>query len=114
MEKRPLNIEIGKRIRRAREQANITREKLAELVDITPRFVADIERGSVGLSVPNLRKICEVLNISSDSILWGNNNEIDINDRLKLLDSDYIEIIDKTVQNQIELIKLAERKNTQL
>ena len=66
MEKRELNIAIGKRIRCERERAGLTREQLAELVDITSRFVADIERGSVGISVPTLRKICEALNIRSD------------------------------------------------
>lgn len=112
IEKKPFNIEIGKRIRGAREKASMSREKLAELVDITPRFVADIERGSVGVSVPNLKKICEVLHVSSDSILWGNINQISLDDRLKTIDSECIEIIDKIIQNQIELINVARRKVT--
>lgn len=114
IEKKPLNIEIGRRIRAAREQAGMTREKLAECVDITPRFVADIERGSVGISVPNLKKICEVLHVSSDSILWDKTNHISIDDRLKLsdVDDDCLEIIDRMIQNQIELIETMKKKNT--
>lgn len=112
MEKKPLNVEIGLRIREARERASMTREKLAELVDITPRFVADIERGSVGVSVPNLRRICEVLSVSSDKLLFGTHSKESINDKLALIGEDYLEIIEKTIQNQIELIRLAESKNT--
>lgn len=104
MEKKPLNIEIGKRIRAERERAGFTREKLAEAADVTPRFIADIERGSVGLSIPTLKKICEILRISSDRILWGTRTDVSIDERLKLLDSGCIEIIDKAVQCQLELI----------
>ncbi len=113
-EKKPLNIEIGRRIRFAREQAGMSREKLAEYVEITPRFVADIERGSVGVSVPNLKRICEVLHVSSDSILWENTIPISIDDRLKFVDIDSacLEVIDKMVQNQIELIELVKNKGT--
>ena len=111
MEKKELNIAIGKRIRTERERAGLTREQLAELVDITSRFVADIERGSVGISVPTLRKICEVLNISSDSLLWGKTSQTSIDERLKFVDEDYIRIIDKTVQSQLDLIELIKSKS---
>lgn len=79
-------------------------------MDITPRFVADIERGTVGVSVPTLRKMCEVLHVSSDSLLWGGVNQIRIDERLKLIDPDCLEIIDKVIQNQIELIDVAKEK----
>lgn len=115
IDKKPLNVEIGKRIRLAREQSGLTREKLAERIDVTPRFVADFERGSVGISVPNLKKICEVLHVSSDFILWGKLNDklISIDERLNLFDDDYKSIIERVVQCQIDLINLAEhRKST--
>lgn len=111
-DKKPLNIEIGLRVRSAREAAGLTREYLAECIEITPRFVADIERGSVGFSVPNLIRLCEVLHVSSDFILWGKpDNRISIDERLKLVDNDYLEIIDKMVQNQLELIEITKSKS---
>lgn len=112
IDKKPLNVEIGKRVRLAREQAGITREKLAEYVEVTPRFVADIERGSVGISVPNLKKLCEVLHVSSDFILWGKpDNKISIDERLKNIDNDFLEAIDKMVQCQIDLIDIVQNKH---
>ena len=111
-EKKPLNIEIGLHIRSAREAAGLSREKLAEYVEITPRFVADVERGHVGISVPNLKRLCEVLHVSSDFILWGKpDDRISIDERLKMVDSDCLEIIDKMVQNQLELIEIAKNKH---
>lgn len=45
---------IGKRIRCERERVRMTREYLSEQIDVTPRFLADVERGYVGVSVPTL------------------------------------------------------------
>lgn len=111
IDKKPLNVEIGKRVRAARECSNMTREKLAEYIDVTPRFVADVERGSVGISVPNLKRLCEVLHVSSDFILWGKpGNKISIDERLKNVDNDFLEVIDRMVQCQIDLIDIAQNK----
>ena len=109
-DKKALNIEIGKRIRSERDRMGLTREKLAELVDVTPRFIADVERGSVGVSVPTLKMICEVLKVSSDRLIWGDTTIADINSRLRFLDADIVDMIDKTVQCQLELISLLESK----
>lgn len=108
--KKDLNIDIGKRIRSAREHTGLTREELAERIDVTPRFVADVERGSVGISVPTLMRICEVLHVSSDSLLWGRTTDSGIDDRLKLVDAAYIPFIEKSVQAQLELIDLIKKE----
>lgn len=102
--KKNLNVEIGKRIRSARECAGMTREELAERIDVTPRFVADVERGNVGISVPTLIGICEALHISSDTLLWGQTSNACIDERLKLVDVAYIPFIEKSVQAQLDLI----------
>ena len=106
MEKKSFNIDMGNRIRAEREKTGMSRERLAEAVDKTPRFIADVERGSVGVSVQTLKKICETLNISSDKMIWGETSHISIDERLKFVDDNYIRIIDKTVQCQLELIEL--------
>ena len=107
------NIAFGVKVRTAREQAGLTREQLAEMIDKSPTFLADVERGYAGVSVPTLRRICEVLNLSSDRLLWDNLNHTSIDERLQFLSEDYLAIIDKTIQNQIALIRLAERNNSE-
>lgn len=110
-EKKALNVDIGKRIKEERNRVGLSREKLAELVDVSPRFIADVERGTVGISVSTLKAICEVLSISSDRLIWGDTTVADINSRLRFLDADVVDVIDKTVQCQLELISLLDSKN---
>lgn len=109
--KKQLNIDIGQRIRRERNRANLTREQLAELVDVTPRFIADVERGHVGISVPTLKKLCEVLHVSSDTLLWDKTAQTSIDDKLKLIDSEYAHHIEKMVQTQLDFIAFIENKD---
>lgn len=64
-------VAVGGRIRRQREFLGYTREKLAELLDVTPKFCSDIELGIKGMSVPTLCRVSEVLCLSTDYILFG-------------------------------------------
>lgn len=62
---------IGSRIRKQREYMGLSREQLAELIDVTPKFCADIELGSKGMSVQTLCSLSQVLKLSTDYILFG-------------------------------------------
>lgn len=79
-EKKELNIRVGARIKQARENAGLTQERFAELVSLAPKNVSDIERGIVGVSLGTLKRICETLSVSSDSILFGATEERNSND----------------------------------
>ena len=70
-EKKEINIQIGEQVRIAREQAKITQEMLAEKIEVSPQYISDLERGVVGIALPTLKKLCCVLGISSDQILFG-------------------------------------------
>ena len=53
-------LEIGRRLRRRRENAGYTRERLGELCSLSPRFIANIELGAFTLfstALPSLRNI---------------------------------------------------------
>lgn len=76
-DKKPMNIEIGERIKKAREKIKMTQEKLAEKINVSPQYVSDLERGVVGLSIPTLKSICIVLGVTSDSLLFGDIKEPD-------------------------------------
>lgn len=66
---------MGERIRKRREELNISREQLAEMLDITTKFCSDIESGARGVSIKNLMAISECLNLSTDYILFGDINQ---------------------------------------
>ena len=74
-EKKADNIRIGNQVKRAREAAGLTQEKFAERVSLASKNVSAIERGAAGLSVPTLLRFCDVLGVSSDELLFGNQND---------------------------------------
>lgn len=113
-EKKEINVIVGENIRFFREQSDYSREKLAELVGITPRFLADAELGFVGVSLTNLKKICEILGISADRLLWKQENKnITWLERLSHIDAKYLKIIEELIQKQLELIALATKEECQ-
>ena len=69
--KKALNIEIGGRVREARERLHMSREALSELLSISTLFLSYIECGQKGMSVETLIRICRTLNVSADYLLLG-------------------------------------------
>jgi transcriptional regulator with XRE-family HTH domain len=74
-EKKDINIEVGGRIKKAREATGLTQDRFAELLGMGTKNVSAIERGAVGVSLSSLQKICQVLSISSDDILFERKSE---------------------------------------
>jgi len=54
---------FGKRIREARKERNISLEQLSRATKLTPSFLSQLERGKVNVSVDNLRKIADFLDV---------------------------------------------------
>ena len=73
--KKEINIQIGEQIKLAREQARLTQEQFAERIEVSPQYISDLERGVVGVSIATLKRICIVLGVSSDQILFGSITE---------------------------------------
>ena len=59
----------GNRILKLRKDRGMTREKLAELADISVQFLADIEKGRKNMTVTTLRKLSSALLVSTDYIV---------------------------------------------
>ncbi len=64
-------VEMGKRIRICRENLGYSQEKLAMPLDITPKFIKDIESGGKGLSLQNFTHLIQVLQVSGNYLLLG-------------------------------------------
>ncbi|MBO5339849.1 MAG: helix-turn-helix transcriptional regulator [Oscillospiraceae bacterium] len=76
-EKKAINVQIGTNIQVARETAGYTQEKLSELIGLTPNHLSAIERGVSGASLEVLEKLCLLLNISADFLLFGQSSTED-------------------------------------
>lgn len=81
-EKKRIDILVGNNIKHERIKAGYTQERFSELIGIGPKSLSAIERGVVGVSLPTLLRICKVLSISSDALLFehphrsANNTEL--------------------------------------
>lgn len=106
-----INITLGKRLKDIRMQKHITRETLAEKIDVSSRFLADVGSGKVGLSLSTLKNICIYLGVSSDYLLdlsqditeYSEKSEL-IN-RIARIDEKYITHLNKIVTAFTEALK---------
>lgn len=113
-EKKPINIEIGENIRIYREKSGYSREKFSELVGVSPRFIADAETGFVGVSLTNLKRICEILGISADRLLWTNTNEnLGLDEMVSHIEPKYLDIVKQTILKQLEIIAIASKEENE-
>lgn len=69
------NVKAGGRIRELREMQKRTREDLAEEVEISCKFLYEIETGRKGFSADILCRIAQALSVSCDDIMFGEEKE---------------------------------------
>ena len=74
------NKEVGERIRKLRQKNNYTREYLAEIVDISPKFLYEVETGKKGCSSYILYRITKALHVKGDYLLEGEKTWMEKND----------------------------------
>lgn len=79
------NKEVGDRIKKIRKKNNYTREQLAEIADISPKFLYEIETGKKGCSSYVLYRITMALDVKSDYLLVGEKASMDKQDLEHLL-----------------------------
>ncbi len=77
--------DIGKRIQEKRKSLNITQEKLSEIIDVSPSYISEIERGTSICSLAVLVNIAEALDLNLDTLVTGINE--------KNIDSSFSEIL---------------------
>ena len=112
-EKQKLDILIGSNIKRERTKAGYTQEAFSELIGIGTKSLSAIERGTVGISLSTLLKICNVLSISSNSLLYENSHKNDvqaITERLEHLTAEQFEIANDILCKVLAAFALSDQK----
>jgi len=84
-----------------------TREVFAEKLDVSVSYMAEVERGRTGISVKMLIKICSLLGLSADYVLFGEERSEDalLLDKIKRIDNKYYPLLDQVIA---ELLALSE------
>lgn len=106
-EKKEINIQIGKQVKLAREKSRLTQEQLAEQLECTPQYLSDLERGVVGISVALLKRLCVVLGVSSDDILFAeeSKNTLEtIQEKGRVLSDRQFQLLVEIVDRYIEAV----------
>ena len=60
---------IGKRIKIARIKADLTQEKLAETIELSPTHLSNIETGTTRVSLTTIVSLANALSVSVDDLL---------------------------------------------
>lgn len=76
---------IAERIKHFRESANLTQEKLAELIGISRNQMSNIECGNNKLSYKTLRKLCDALDICPCELIRGTNHRTVLENTVDLI-----------------------------
>lgn len=64
-------LAVGVRIREQREKLFMSKKDLAEKLNITLRFLDEVESGSRGVSINKLMMLAQILEVSTDYLLFG-------------------------------------------
>ena len=93
------------RIRKAREDMGYTREQFAEKLDVSVSYLAELERGRTGISVKMLVKVCNVLGLSADYVLFGSERTEDEMrlDAINRINEKYLPLLDNMIEQLLSL-----------
>lgn len=82
-----------------------TRERFAEALDVSVSYLAELERGRTGISVKLLTKVCSVLGLSADYVLFGQERNDDAlrADRISRIDDRYLPVLDGVIRELLTL-----------
>ena len=63
--------ELGKRIQSLRKERDISQEKFALQIDMDRTYLASVEAGKRNISICNIKKIADGLNVSFSELFEG-------------------------------------------
>jgi len=110
--KKQFNVEVGGRIRKAREALGYSRETLAEKADLASSFLSTIELGTGSFTAETMSKLCNALGVSADYILFGTESQNDlsaIHAMLSGLNPEYLPLVEQLLSAYIQSIQLSQK-----
>ena len=104
---------IGQRIKIARIKKGITQEAVADVIDITPAHMSNVETGKTKVSLPTLIAIANALSVSVDTLLCDNviASKVIFEKEAKDIFSDCDEYEIRFLVNLMKSAKMAYRKD---
>ena len=103
MEKSNISSHIGKVYYEYRQKENLTQYQVAELIDVEPRHISQIERGYSKRSIDTLIKLCNVYKITPDIILYDLLDD-DIKNSVSIYDEKFKKLSKRDKETVLHLI----------
>ena len=107
--RKDLNVLVGANIKREREKAGFTQDQFSELLGIGSKSLSSIERGVVGVSLTTLLRICDILHISGNVLLYEQARKNDVDSialQLNMLSAEQFEIASDVMTNLMKAFSL--------
>lgn len=92
--------QMGERIYKRRKGLKLTQEQLAERLGVSTQMISNLELGKKAIRPENLIRLCNVLNVSADFILTGNDSNSSISslfEKLNRLSSEELSLVEGIV-----------------
>ena len=100
--------ERGHRLRDRRRQLRLTQEEVAELAGVNSQLVSTAETGKKALRPENIIKLCSVLEISTDYLLYGDVTRADLGplgEKLLALSPEHYRLLEDIVDAYLAAIQ---------
>ena len=107
--RKDLNVLVGANIKREREKAGFTQDQFSELLGIGSKSLSSVERGVVGVSLATLLRICDILHISANVLLYEQTRENTVDGialQLKMLSAEQLQIASDVMTNLIKAFSI--------
>lgn len=108
-----ISLELGIRIRYYKKERNITQEKLAEICNLHPTYIGQVERGEKNATLESVYRISKGLGVSMSKLLEDidiledntQNVSLDVYHQLLSLPHDTQKKIQSILQDIIDLME---------
>lgn len=93
---------IGERIAARRKQLGLTQEQTAEIAGLSHQFFSSVEGKRKNIRAENVVKLARALKVSTDYILTGSVNDVDVNhvtSMLRELDAEQLHCAEEIIRN---------------
>ena len=100
--------EVGFRIRQLREAFGYSQEKLAEMAELSPRYMTSLENGGKNMTITKLAGLADALHVSADYLLFGSEGRTDPSPLYEILSN----LLPKEMDHARELLLLFVKATT--
>lgn len=95
---------FGNRTKIGRKQIGVSKEKFSEMINRSENYVAELEKGNTSCSIHTLYQISKALKMSSDSLLFGEEKNMNNNDEYSNKEI-LLNIIDRCDEEELAVLK---------